>query len=66
LFELALGPIALAFCGASSPADQNLIDLALAGQGTDTFAVKFLSARDLDWGAALLDQFQDKQLEAAE
>lgn len=66
LFELALGPIALAFCGASSPADQNLIDLALAGEGGDTFAAKFLSARDFDWGAALLDQFHDKQLEAAE
>jgi type IV secretion system protein VirB4 len=66
LFELALGPIALAFCGASSPADQNLIDLALAGQGSDTFAAKFLGARDLDWGTALLDQFHDTQLEAAE
>ncbi len=66
LFELALGPIALAFCGASSPADQNLIDLALAGKGADTFGAKFLRLRDLDWGAALLDQFQDKQLEAAQ
>ena len=66
LFELALGPIALAFCGASSPADQNLVDLALAGKGSGSFAAKFLSAHELDWGASLLDQFHDKQLEAAE
>jgi len=66
LFELGLGPVALAFCGASSPADQALIDSVLAENGGDNFAAKFLGARDLDWGAALLDQFQDKHLEAAE
>jgi type IV secretion/conjugal transfer VirB4 family ATPase len=66
LFELGLGPVALAFCGASSPADQALIDGVLAENGGDNFAAKFLGARDLDWGAALLDQFQDKHLEAAE
>jgi type IV secretion/conjugal transfer VirB4 family ATPase len=66
LFELGLGPVALAFCGASSPADQALIDSVLADEGGDNFAAKFLGARDLDWGAALLDQFHDKYLEAAE
>ncbi|MDE2135343.1 MAG: hypothetical protein KGJ49_12175, partial [Alphaproteobacteria bacterium] len=66
LFELALGPLALAFCGASSPADQALIDRALVGTAHGDFAARFLAARDLDWGAALLDQFHDKQLEAAE
>jgi len=66
LFELGLGPVALAFCGASSPADQALIDSVLADNGGDNFAAKFLDARNLDWGAALLDQFQDKHLEAAE
>ena len=35
-------------------------------EGGDNFAAKFLGARGLDWGAALLDQFHDKHLEAAE
>ena len=55
LFELGLGPIALAFCGASSPADQQLIDRVLAEHGPDRFAPAFLVARGLGWAAALLD-----------
>ena len=53
LFELGLGPIALAFCGASSPADQLLIDRVLA-EGQSEFARRFLAARGLNWAAALL------------
>jgi type IV secretion/conjugal transfer VirB4 family ATPase len=56
LFELGLGPIALAFCGASSPADHLMIDRVLAEHGPREFAKDFLATRGLDWAASLLDQ----------
>lgn len=57
LFELGLGPIALALCGASGPAAQSLIDRVLSEHGQDSFVFRFLGARGLDWGAELLQQF---------
>ena len=63
LFELGLGPIALAFCGASSPADQLLID-RIASEGRAGFARRFLLARGLSWAANLLEP--EVTLEAAE
>ncbi|HEX7693561.1 MAG TPA: hypothetical protein VF409_03675, partial [Sphingomonas sp.] len=54
LFELGLGPIALALCGASDPASQERID-ALLAEGDADFAARFLTAADLGWAAALLD-----------
>jgi type IV secretion system protein VirB4 len=63
LFELGLGPIALAFCAASSPADQLLINRMLA-EGQDGFAQRFLAARGLTWASALLQP--EQKLEAAE
>jgi len=63
LFELGLGPITLAFCGASSPADQTLITRILS-EGRGEFARHFLAARGLDWAADLLGA--DQTLEAAE
>jgi len=57
LFELGLGPIALALCGASSPADQTLIDRVLSEHGADRFTAAFLEANGLDWAAALLSYF---------
>jgi type IV secretion/conjugal transfer VirB4 family ATPase len=57
LFELNLGPIALAFCGASDPASQTLIDAILAEHGEVNFAAEFLKARGLDWAADLLSDF---------
>jgi len=65
LFELALGPIALALCGASDPASQILIDHVLAEHGSDRFAQNFLEARGLDWTAPLLDQFSFRPMEKA-
>jgi type IV secretion system protein VirB4 len=56
LFELGLGPVALALCGASSPADQTIIDTLVADAATP-FATAFLQARGLDWAAALIDDF---------
>ncbi len=57
LFELALGPIALALCGASDPETQSLIDRLLAEGDPDGFAAAFLEARGLAWAAALLPDF---------
>ncbi len=63
LFELGLGPIALALCGASDPATQSLIDNVLSEHGQDSFASHFLNARGLDWAAELLQQFPQPDTE---
>jgi type IV secretion system protein VirB4 len=57
LFELGLGPIALAFCGASGPAAQRRIDSILAEHGAEGFARRWLEAVGLSWAAALIDDF---------
>ncbi|QEH81562.1 conjugal transfer protein TrbE [Sphingomonas sp. C8-2] len=57
LFELGLGPIALALCGASDPATQTTIDTLMREHGPDQFAAHFLRARGLDWAADLLADF---------
>jgi type IV secretion system protein TrbE len=57
LFELGLGPVALALCGASSPEDQKLIDRVVAETVPAGFADVFLRARGLDWAADALDSF---------
>ena len=54
LFELGLGPIALALCGSSDPASQQRIDALLAQYGKSEFAARFLRSRDLGWAAELL------------
>lgn len=56
LFQLGLGPVALAFCGASSPADQILIDRVLARATSEPFAEAWLRAKGLLWAAGLLMQ----------
>ena len=63
LFELGLGPVALALCGASDPASQSLIDNILSEYGPEDFAFRFLDARGLDWAADLLSQFPKPQQE---
>jgi len=57
LFELGLGPVALALCGASDPATQQRIDALLDEHGADGFAARFLSSCGLDWAAPLLAEF---------
>jgi type IV secretion system protein VirB4 len=57
LFELGLGPIALALCGSSDPAVQARIDAMLAEHGVDHFAARFLESAGLDWAAPLLAGF---------
>jgi type IV secretion system protein VirB4 len=58
LFELGLGPVALALCGASSPEDQRLIDRCLQEDTPSGFAARFLRAKDLAWAAELIEQWQ--------
>ncbi|MGK6321327.1 conjugal transfer protein TrbE [Sphingomonas sp. DT-204] len=54
VFELGLGPIALALCGSSDPAIQQRIDAILAEHGPEDFARHFLADAGLDWAAALI------------
>jgi type IV secretion system protein VirB4 len=61
LFELGLGPVALALCGASDPASQQRIDAILAEHGADAFAQRFLEAAGLDWAAELIAQFPNPE-----
>ncbi len=56
LFDLGLGPVALAFCGASSPEDQKLINATLEACGAEGFAAGFLRAKRLAWAADLIGQ----------
>lgn len=54
LFDLDLGPVALAFAGASSPQDQQAIDHVLRDAGVPGFAGAWLGHRGLGWAADLL------------
>ncbi|HEP6426306.1 TPA: conjugal transfer protein TrbE [Burkholderia cenocepacia] len=54
LFDLDLGPVALAFAGASTPQDQRAIDDVLTNAGAPGFAGAWLRHRGLDWAADLL------------
>ncbi len=63
LFELGLGPIALAFCGASDPASQARIDEILAEHGQQGFAAHWLEGAGLGWAATILPDFQQAQPE---
>src|SRR5690606_28141 len=51
LFELGLGPIALALCGASDPATQARIDAIFAEHGAAEFAARFPADAGLNWAA---------------
>jgi type IV secretory pathway VirB4 component len=59
LFELGLGPIALAYTAASSKADQAAIASVLAEHGRDEFGAQWLRANGLDWAADLLARERD-------
>lgn len=61
LFELGLGPVALALCGASDPESQKRIDAILADHGPRDFAARFLTEADLAWAADLLADFPSPQ-----
>ena len=54
LFELGLGPIALAFCAASTKADHADIERVIAEFGHEGFVRGWLAAHDLLWAADLI------------
>ncbi|AUC97783.1 conjugal transfer protein TrbE [Bradyrhizobium sp. SK17] len=58
LFELGLGPVALALVGASSPEDQRAIDIVLGRTGPHHFAERYLAERGLHWAANLISTFE--------
>ena len=55
LFELGLGPVALAFSAASSKSDQAAITALVAEHGRAGFAQAWLRRRGLPWAANLLE-----------
>jgi type IV secretion system protein TrbE len=57
LFDLDLGPIALAFAGASTPEGQRVIDAVMVSAPSEGFAGAWLRHRGLDWGAELIPSF---------
>ncbi|MFS3137092.1 conjugal transfer protein TrbE [Gluconacetobacter sacchari] len=54
LFELGLGPVALALCAASGKDDHKLIDAVLAEHGRAGFLAAWFDARSVAWAADLL------------
>ncbi|MDH2380716.1 conjugal transfer protein TrbE [Bradyrhizobium sp. CER78] len=58
MFELGLGPVALAFVGASSPEDQRAIDAVLSRTGPRHFGERYLNERGLHWAANLISTFE--------
>ena len=69
LFELGLGPVALALCGASDPDTQKRVDailskidpLDLGWRDPTAFARAFLAGAGLEWAADLLADFSHPQ-----
>ncbi|RDS85042.1 conjugal transfer protein TrbE [Dyella monticola] len=57
LFDLDLGPIALAFAGASTPQDQRDIDRVVLDAGVPGFTDAWLRHGGLDWAADLIPSF---------
>jgi type IV secretion system protein VirB4 len=57
LIDLALGPAALAFLGASKPQDQAQIDHVLEVHGADAFAQAWLRYKGLEEAARALARF---------
>ncbi len=54
LFELGLGPIALAFCAASSKTDHAAIERLLAEHDPENFTAAWLADHELLWAADLI------------
>jgi type IV secretion system protein VirB4 len=58
LFELGLGPVALAFCAVGTKEDQALIDGILMAGEHSRFAEVWLREKGLDWAADLTRDFR--------
>ncbi|HCJ17681.1 MAG TPA: conjugal transfer protein TrbE [Hyphomonas sp.] len=57
VFELGLGPIALALCGASAPEDHQILDRVWAETEGDSFTECWLIEKGLPWAADLLHRW---------
>jgi len=71
LFDLQLGPVALAFCASGSEQDHVELDRVLKTESQDIFADSWLRFKGLDWAADLMTaEFNEKEyvpwLDAAE
>lgn len=55
LFELALGPVAMAFCAASDPASRDIVARLERLDASQPFWRRFLRARNLSWVLEALD-----------
>jgi type IV secretion/conjugal transfer VirB4 family ATPase len=64
LFELGLGPVALAFCAASSKANHAAIERVLAEQGRDAFTPAWLADRELLWAADLIPDLANLEVQS--
>ena len=64
LFELGLGPIALAFCAASSKADHTAIERVISEHDRNAFASTWLTDRDLAWAADLISDLTNLEMPA--
>lgn len=56
LFELGLGQLGLALCGASSPKDKTLIQQIIKTHGLDDFYRYYLKQKGLDWAVNIIDE----------
>ncbi|WP_333985286.1 conjugal transfer protein TrbE [Ectopseudomonas khazarica] len=63
LFDLDLGPVALAFASSASQAEQREIDRILRASGAADFAPAWLRHRRLDWAADLLTAYPSSRKE---
>jgi len=54
LFDLQLGPVAMAFCGVGTEAGHKDLDHVVGEQGPLNFAANWLEFKGLDWAADLI------------
>ncbi|MDA9527866.1 MULTISPECIES: conjugal transfer protein TrbE [Bradyrhizobium] len=64
LFELGLGPVALAFCAASSRDDHAAIERLLAEHGRDDFTAAWLADHELLWAADLIPDLTNLEVQS--
>ena len=57
VFDLGLGPVTLAFVGASTPEDQRAIDTVSSAGSSSDFTTAWLRHRGLHWAANLIPSF---------
>lgn len=56
LFDVELGPLTLAFCGASRPEDKALVKQLLHDHGREKFLPEYLQLKGLKWAIELIEQ----------